>query len=64
MRAKNKIFNFLLQKNVLLVKVMDLNQGLIQTDVLTVEEMEEYVQTKVFLRFNKRAHNVLVVERR
>ena len=64
MRAKNKIFNFLPQKNVLLVKVMDLNQDLIQKDVLTVEEMEEYVQTKVFLRFNKRALNVLVVERR
>ena len=32
---------------------MVLNQVIIQIDALVVEEMEEFVQTKVFLLFNK-----------
>ena len=36
---------------------MDLNQVLVPTDVLIVVEMEEYVQTKAFLQFNKHVHN-------
>ena len=37
---------------------MVLNQVIIQIDVLIVEEMEEFVQIKVFLLFNKHALNV------
>jgi len=43
---------------------MALNQALVQIDVHTVEEMEEYVQIKDFLQFNKRVHNVQVVEKK
>ena len=61
-RKKTKIFNFQLLKNVILVKEMVLSQvSTQQTDVLTVEEMEECVQTKVFLQSNKHVLSVLVV---
>ena len=38
--------------------------GLILTDAHTVEEMGEFVQTKVFLQFNKLVLNVQVVEKK
>ena len=62
--VKNKTFNFLLQKNVKLVRVMDLNLVIAQTGVLIVVEMEEYVQIKGFLQYNKLVLNVLVVEKK
>ena len=40
---------------------MDQNQDIILIDAHTVVEMEEFDQIKVFLLFNKHAHNVLVV---
>ena len=43
---------------------MDLNQDQAQKDVHTVEEVEEFAQTKVFLLYNKHVHNVLVVEKK
>ena len=43
---------------------MDLNQALVQINVRTVVEMGGYVRTKVFLQFNKRVHNVQVVEKK
>ena len=38
---KNKILNFLLQNSVVLVKVMDLNQVILQTDAHIVVVMVE-----------------------
>ena len=62
--GRNEIFNSLHLKNVTLVKEMDLNLAIILTDVLIAEEMAEFDPIKVFLQFNKPAHNVRVVERK
>ena len=58
---KSKTSNFQQLSNVEHVKEMVQSQVQVQTDVLIVVEMEECVQTKVFLLFNKHAHNVQVV---
>ena len=60
-QEKNKTYNFQLQKNVTHVKETDQNLVTILIDVPIVVEMEEYVQIKVFLQFNKHVHNVLGV---
>ena len=58
MQEKNRIFSSQPQKNVTHAKGMAQNQVQVQIDALIVEEMEEYVQTKVFSLFSKHAHNV------
>ena len=63
LQAKNKIFNSQLLKNVLHVREVVQNLVIVQTDVLTVVEMEELEQIKVFLQFNKLVLNVLEVEK-
>ena len=40
-KVKNRILNFLRQKNVTLVKEMVQNQAILQTDVVIVVEMEK-----------------------
>ena len=40
------------------------NQDQVQIDALIVEEMEEYVQTKVFSLYNKLVHSVLEMEKK
>ena len=51
-------------RNVTLVKEMDQNQDQAQIDVVIAVGMVEYVQTKVFLQYNKLALNVLGVVKR
>ena len=63
-KAKNKIFNSQLLKNVVHVREMVQNLVIVQTDVLTVAGMEELEQIKVFLQFNKLVLNVLEVEKK
>ena len=63
-QERNKTFNFLPQRNVILVRAMDLNLDLHQIHAHTVEEMEEFDLTKVFLLFNKLVLNALVVEKK
>ena len=60
-QEKNKTFNFQLQKSVVLVEEMVLSRVQAQIDVVIVEVMVGYGQTKVFLLFNKLVLNVLVV---
>ena len=43
---------------------MDLNQALVLTDVLIVEEMEEYVQIRDSSQFNKLALSALALVKR
>ena len=62
--VKNKIYNFPLLKNAILVRGMDLNLASTLIDVLTVGEMVEFEQIKDFLLYNKLVHNVLVVEKK
>ena len=64
MQERSKIYNFRHQKNVTLVKEMDLSLGLALTDVLTVVETVELDLIKVFLQFNKHVLNVLEAERK
>ena len=59
--VKNKIFNFLHQKDVILVKGMVQSLDTIQIDVLTAGETEELELIKVFLQFSKLVLSVLVV---
>ena len=47
-----------------LVKVMDVNQVIIQIDALIVVEMGEYDQIKVFLQYSKLVLNVQDLERK
>ena len=62
--GKKQNYNFQHQKNVILVKEMDLSQGLALIDVATVEETVELDLIKVFLQFNKHVLNVLEAERK
>ena len=43
---------------------MDQNQVIVLIDVLIVVEMEEFVQIKVFLQYNKHVLNVQGVEKK
>ena len=60
----NKVEQSLVSESAILVKVMGQNLAIVQIDVLTVVEMEELEQIKVFLQSNKLALNVLVVEKK
>ena len=56
-QERNKILNFLHQKNAILAKVVVLNQDTMRGLVLCVGVTVKLDRAKVFLQFNKLAHN-------